>query len=206
MIGKVRYKKGLLKIAGGEAVAKQICEDKFIRSFTLEIKRLWRTYLQKHNLKHLFTENFSAKKSITGEYVFTGLSSEYTSNKDQFLLYFKVERQILEVMKSYMESKGANLFLEHDGFRSSYQLNPAEIKELEDLIFSRTSVQVKLEENKQEQSISTSNQPSTTSSSTGIGCTNFTVFDNSPAGIAMRAKAEQIERNKQLAQLEINTK
>ena len=201
------YKRGLWKICEGDQVlAQSICDNAYIKAYRKEIKKLWTIWLRKHNMEVMFSADLKAHTSINGEIYFSGIPDEYTSNKDQFMLYFRKEREILEIMKSYMENKGGNLFLEHDGFRSSYELNPAEITELEDLIFSLTSIKVSIESNKTEEEKKNPNQSASILSSLsilGVCSTDFTVFDNSPAGKALRKKYEQIEQNRAIARAQL---
>lgn len=146
-------KRGLWQITQSNQITQAIESDRQIRAYALEVKRLWRKLHSLTNHAVAMTALRDGKVSTkdllgTTHLIFDG---EFTAKQDRYMLYFKGEREVLDVMREYMEGKGAHLFLEHDGFRSSIKLDQVEQDELEDLIASRTDVIVKLELEETEQ-------------------------------------------------------
>lgn len=52
------------------------------------------------------------------------------SSRDKWNLYFDLERQILNIVRSYLDDTGNKYFLEHDGFTTQLEVNKQELLEL----------------------------------------------------------------------------
>lgn len=64
-------------------------------------------------------------------------------NEHRFNLYFFLERQILEVIKSQLNSAHISYLTEHDGFRTNL---PVDVSKLEQAIFDQLQIRVKIEQ------------------------------------------------------------
>ena len=119
----------LIKIVGNDKSKVEIIKkNKFFRKYRLQIKSLWRRWITMNNLRVWFG---SDKDRI------------HIQNKKRYTLYFFNERKLLDVIKSYLDSKGFIYFLEHDGFRSNKEVD---VEELHAFIKSNLQVEIKLEE------------------------------------------------------------
>lgn len=49
------------------------------------------------------------------------------SSRDKWNLYFDLERQVLNIIRSYLDSTGNKYFLEHDGFTTQQEVNQTEL-------------------------------------------------------------------------------
>ena len=195
------YKRGLFKISKNPEIAEKMANDPYVKAFSKEIGKLWAKYVQKNNMSALFdgSTKFTQSK-FTGALQITSLDDSYVTNKQQYQLYFRVEREMLEVMREYMGKKCADIFLEHDGFRSNLELTEIELAEIEQLVLEKTQVQIKLESNdkKEKEHIDLTTTSSTSPSSVLLGI-DFTVLPESPAERAFRLRDEQMEVNKRFA-------
>lgn len=63
--------------------------------------------------------------------------------KDKWAIYFKHERAVLDLIKEWLTAQGIKHFTEHDGFRTTRQIN---IAALEQIIEDRTGFQLRIEE------------------------------------------------------------
>lgn len=52
------------------------------------------------------------------------------SSRDKWNLYFDLERQVLNVIRSYLDSTGNKYFLEHDGFTTQLEVNQTELLQI----------------------------------------------------------------------------
>ena len=66
------------------------------------------------------------------------------TNKNRFDLYFKLERQIMDVCTDFLDKKGINYFLIHDGFRTDKKFSG---QELEQELFNQLHLVMELENN-----------------------------------------------------------
>jgi hypothetical protein len=64
------------------------------------------------------------------------------SSRDKWNLYFRLERQVLDTIRNYLDKTGNKYFLEHDGFTTQKQLDE---NELLDEIYDKTGFILELE-------------------------------------------------------------
>jgi hypothetical protein len=61
---------------------------------------------------------------------------------DKWAVYFKYERAVLDSISSYLHGRQINFFSEHDGFRTSHEVD---ITDLEKHVFEQTGIDLKIE-------------------------------------------------------------
>lgn len=67
------------------------------------------------------------------------------SSRDKWLIYFRLERSVMDVIKKYLKKNSLRYFLEHDGWRCDQAIDPID---LEVLVKRSLGYQIKLEWNK----------------------------------------------------------
>ena len=116
----------LLGILGGSKDKVEIVRThKFFRHYRAQIKSLWRNWLTSNNLANMKREN-----------------RPYIDRSRRFDLYFYNERKILDAIEQHLKSKGLIYFLEHDGFRTNYPIDQAE---LEQVIKANIQIEIRIE-------------------------------------------------------------
>lgn len=105
------YSRIFANTVDGHQKALKISKDRYVIKFKREMKMIWKAALIAVNAA-AFRNN-----SPLGE----------IKNNQRFLLYFKQERKMLDLMRNYLDKIGARYFLEHDGFRSDKEINLDEI-------------------------------------------------------------------------------
>lgn len=122
--------RALIGIVGGDAAkVETIRKNKFFRHYCRQIKSLWRWWVVKNNMTVMWGSNPGDRPRV--------------ANKKRFDLYFYNERKLLDAIETYLQSKSAVYFLEHDGFRSNM---PIDQVELEQVIREKIQIEVNIEE------------------------------------------------------------
>ena len=109
----------------GRKLHKLRLEGHFLLDFYAEVKELWRM------AKEIHRDEFASGKIPVNP-----------KSEHRFNLYFYLERQILDVITSKLDSAGISYLTEHDGVRTTSELDQAEI---ESEIFRQLQIKIKLE-------------------------------------------------------------
>lgn len=119
----------LIKIVGNDKSKVEIIKkNEFFRRYRRQVKMLWSRWIIMNNIRVWFRDD---KERI------------HIQNKKRYTLYFFNERKLLDVIKSYLDSKGLIYFLEHDGFRSNKEVD---LNELHNHIRENLNVEIRLEQ------------------------------------------------------------
>ncbi len=102
---------------GDKARIEFLKQHPFITELRSDIKTIW------EYLRPVMTTRYKTTKS--GKRRKLALSS-----RDKWNLYFDLERQVLNVIRSYLDSTGNKYFLEHDGFTTQLEVNQTELLEV----------------------------------------------------------------------------
>jgi len=102
---------------GDKARIEFLKQHRYIIELRSDIKTIW------EYLRPVMTTRYKTNKS--GRRRRLPLSS-----RDKWNLYFDLERQILNIVRSYLDDTGNKYFLEHDGFTTQLEVNKQELLEL----------------------------------------------------------------------------
>jgi|TARA_R110001592_G_scaffold187536_1_gene432287 hypothetical protein len=100
-IGKMRY----------------LQQDAYLIALKADIKTMWDT-IKLDEPKRYFKDKF--KKDGTPRLI-------PFNSKNKWNIYFKLERKVLNEMRSYLNIIGGRYFLEHDGFRTTHKIDTVDL-------------------------------------------------------------------------------
>jgi hypothetical protein len=101
----------------------------YIKELRSDIKTIWE-YLRPMMTKRYITTKNNKRRLLA------------LSSRDKWNLYFRLERQVLDVVRDYLDKSDNKYFLEHDGFTTQKQVNETELL---DEIYNKTGFILQLE-------------------------------------------------------------
>jgi hypothetical protein len=114
---------------GDKARIEYLKQHPYIKELRSDIKIIWQ-YLRPMMTKRYITTKTNKSRLLP------------LSSRDKWNLYFRLERQVLDTIRSYLDKTGNKYFLEHDGFTTQKQLDE---NELLDEIYDKTGFILELE-------------------------------------------------------------
>ena len=130
----VHYNTQLFRLIGYDiAKMRYLQQHPYLSALRADISEMW-SVIKVDQPKSYYTDKFNKDGSPR---------KRQFGSKHKWNLYFRLERQILNAMRTYLQSSDCRYFLEHDGFRTTVQINTSAMSSY---IYTNTGYNLQLTE------------------------------------------------------------